>query len=73
MFFISLPGDDLKNTQKLYNVAIMCLLSSRFYLFGLATVATAGFLHVVTCKLVATSMRLFGTFCARAPSGFNYK
>ncbi len=27
-----LPGDDLKNTHKPYNVAIMCLLSSRLFI-----------------------------------------
>ncbi len=73
-----LPGDDLKNTHKLYNVAIMCLLSSRPFFYSatveiaLAT-AIAGFLHVVTRKLVATFMRPCRTFCARAPSGFEYK
>ncbi len=39
---------------------------------ALAT-AIAGFLHVVTRKLVATFMRPCRTFCARAPSGFEYK
>ncbi len=52
-----LPGDDLeKHTNHI--VAIMRLLSSCFFVFSLATVeialatAIAGFLHVVTLKLI---------------------
>ncbi len=56
MLFL-LPGDDLeKHTNHI--VAIMRLLSSCFFVFSLATVeialatAIAGFLHVVTPKLI---------------------
>ncbi len=36
-----LSGDDLENTHKPYIVAIVCLLSSHFFLFSLATVEIA--------------------------------